>query len=487
MDGPPDAVVVAGFYEGEIATFGLPDGRYLLDVAAVDRSGTEGHAYQYLPIDNNAPVLNVLYPVDGGAVTGSFTPQAQADDPFLSKAYFTFNGVEYPFDAVIDMDGVADGRYIIRFVAIDSALRTTSREMIVFVDKTPPGVELISPVDGFAAGEELIVMARVDEVAGVKYAFLNFDGSDIMLGTPIGEGDLYSFIVNMTPFDRSAHEIKVVVENNAGMITESRMITIYKGYLDTDGDGVTDPYDDDPEDPLINGDVDNDGFGSFYDDDDDGDGILDVYEPQYDSLMLSGESKGIPFRLDPTEWSDSDEDGVGDNTDPDADGDGIINALDAFPTDPLEWSDIDRDGIGDNSDSDRDGDGVDNDDDDLPDDPLEWTDTDNDGVGNNKDEDDDGDGLPDSRDDFPTNRFRKYRYLEIAVIAVIAIIAVTAIFSSLVFRERIAVGLERSWTEGGLGRARKRISLAFKEKEMSWDEGKERSKRKPAPIRKKRN
>ncbi len=470
MDGPREAVVVAGFYEGEIATFGLPDGRYLLDVAAVDRSGMEGHAYQYLPIDNHAPVLNVLFPVDGGAVTGTFTPQAQADDPFLSKAYFTFNGREYPFDASIDMNGVADGKYVMRFVAIDSALRTTSKELIVYVDKTPPGVELIAPVDGYAAEDELMVMARIDEVAGVKYAFLNFDGSNILLGTPIGEGDLYSFTLNMTPFDRSAHEIKVVVENFAGMVSESRTIIVYKGYLDTDGDGVTDPYDDAPEDPLINGDVDGDGFGSFYDDDDDGDGILDIYEPDYDSLMISGQSKGIPFRLDPTEWADSDEDGIGDNADPDADGDGIIDELDAFPTDPLEWSDIDGDGIGDNSDSDRDGDGVDNDEDDLPDDPSEWTDTDGDGVGNNKDVDDDGDGLPDSRDDFPTNRFRKYRYLEIAILVVLAAIAISAIFSAMVFRDRIATGLELSWKEGGLRKTRDRISSAFKEKEMSWDE-----------------
>ncbi len=487
MDGPSDAVVIAGFFQGELNSYGLPDGRYLLDIAARDRSGTEGHALQYLPLDNNAPVLNVLYPVNGGAVTGSFTPDAQADDPFLSKAYFTFNGKEYPFDATIDMDGVSDGKYLMRFVAIDSALRTTSKELIIYVDKTAPEVQLQSPVDGYAAGDELIVMARINEVAGIRYAFLNIDGSNIMLGNPIGDGGLYSFILNMTPFDRSAHKIKVVVENNAGMTTESRTITIYKGYLDTDGDGVTDPYDDDPQNPLINGDVDHDGFGSFYDDDDDGDGILDLYEPQYDSLMLSGDSKGIPFRLDPTEWADSDEDGVGDNIDPDVDGDGIINALDAFPTDPLEWSDIDRDGIGDNSDTDRDGDGVDNDDDDLPNDPSEWTDTDGDGVGNNKDEDDDGDGLPDSRDDFPTNRFRKYRYLDLAVYVLLAGIAVFAVFSALVFRERIAVGLESSWKEGRIKKARDRVSSAFKEKEMSWDKEKKGPRvKKMVPPRKRR-
>jgi hypothetical protein len=59
MDGPSGAVVMGGFFEGELATYGLPDGRYLLDIAVQDRSGSGGHAYQYLPIDNNAPVLNL--------------------------------------------------------------------------------------------------------------------------------------------------------------------------------------------------------------------------------------------------------------------------------------------------------------------------------------------------------------------------------------------------------------------------------------------
>lgn len=472
MDGPQEAVVISGFYEGVLQTFGLPDGRYLLDVAAVDRSGTEGHAMQYLPIDNNAPVLNVLYPVDGGAVTGTFTPDAEASDPFLSSAYYQFNGVKYALDSSIDMDGIPDGKYSMKFVAIDTALRTTTIDMTIFVDKTPPGVRLLSPGDGYAAEDELLVLARIDEVAGVRYAFLNMDGDDVALGTPVGDGGLYSFILNMTPFDRRPHEIKVVVENNAGLVSETETRTIYKGYPDSDGDGVLDDYDDRPNDPTYSGDFDGDGFGSFTDDDDDNDGVLDDFEPSYDSLTISGESKGIPFSADPTEWADTDEDGIGDNSDPDADGDSIINELDAFPYDPLEWSDIDGDGIGDNSDQDRDGDGVKNSRDDLPNDPLEWTDTDGDGVGDNKDEDDDGDGLPDSRDDFPTNRFRKYRYLPIVLPILLGLIAVIAIFSAMVFRDRIAEGLDTSWRSGRLKRTRTTISSAFREREMNWEDEK---------------
>ena len=35
----------------------------------------------------------------------------------------------------------------------------------------------------------------------------------------------------------------------------------------------------------------------------------------------------------------------------DDDGDGILDDFDPFPLDPMEWSDLDGDGIGDNSDA----------------------------------------------------------------------------------------------------------------------------------------
>ncbi|HBY84750.1 MAG TPA: hypothetical protein DEO86_02645, partial [Colwellia sp.] len=54
----------------------------------------------------------------------------------------------------------------------------------------------------------------------------------------------------------------------------------------------------------------------------------------------------------------SDLDGIGNNADPDDDGDGVLDVYDQFPLDPLETIDTDLDGIGNNADIDDDGDGV---------------------------------------------------------------------------------------------------------------------------------
>ena len=64
--------------------------------------------------------------------------------------------------------------------------------------------------------------------------------------------------------------------------------------------------------------------------DSDGDGIVDAADADPD---------------DPGDWFDVDGDGIADNADPDDDDD-------AFPLDPTEWEDADGDGIGDNADED---------------------------------------------------------------------------------------------------------------------------------------
>jgi ELWxxDGT repeat protein len=69
--------------------------------------------------------------------------------------------------------------------------------------------------------------------------------------------------------------------------------------------------------------------------DTDGDGIMDLFDPDDDNDGVNDEDDAFP--LDPTETVDTDGDGVGDNAD-------------AFPTDPAETTDTDNDNIGDNAD-----------------------------------------------------------------------------------------------------------------------------------------
>ena len=173
------------------------------------------------------------------------------------------------------------------------------------------------------------------------------------------DGDGYANAVDIYPLDRLEH-------------------------ADLDGDGIGDLYDDDIDgDGLLNDDdphpkdTDNDGLDNDVDPDDDNDSVLDeddIFPLNPDeSRDTDGDGvgdNGDAFAMDPNEWLDTDLDGIGNNADEDDDNDGYLDVNDAFPLLASEWIDTDGDGVGDNSDA-------------FPMDPLEWEDLDGDGIGDN--------------------------------------------------------------------------------------------------------
>ncbi|WP_440877350.1 hypothetical protein [Thalassotalea sp. PLHSN55] len=118
----------------------------------------------------------------------------------------------------------------------------------------------------------------------------------------------------------------------------------------------------------------------------DGDGTRNRFEDDFDGDLVLNEDDAFPYDKDET--IDSDGDGYGDNSD-------------KFPYDPSEWLDTDNDNIGNNLDSDDDNDGHEDSQDAFALDASEWLDTDDDNIGNNADLDDDHDGVADSDDPFP--------------------------------------------------------------------------------------
>ena len=200
---------------------------------------------------------------------------------------------------------------------------------------------------------------------------------------------------------------------------------------DSDEDGVVDGEDAFPLDGSESSDNDEDGIGDNSDDDDDNDGLSDgeEYGTGTDPLNPDTDGDGIdddndPFPLDANETVDTDGDGIGDNTDTDDDGDGLVDIYEInIGTDPLDpddendgiftefenpdpnqdfnpndAQDTDNDGTPDYFDTDDDGDGIltieEGGDPNLDGNPLDATDSDQDGIPDYLDPDDDNDGVP---------------------------------------------------------------------------------------------
>lgn len=131
---------------------------------------------------------------------------------------------------------------------------------------------------------------------------------------------------------------------------------------DQDGDGVLDLVDAFPQDPTEWNDTDLDGIGDNSDTDIDGDLWNNTIELQVGTDLF--DLNDFP--------ADLDGDLVPDALDDDQDGDGVLDLVDQFPQDPTEWNDTDQDELGDNTDPDIDGDGYLNNVDISPWDPQIW-------------------------------------------------------------------------------------------------------------------
>jgi len=457
LRGPQDNIVLSGFYEGILDTKGLPDGEYLLNVRVLDRAGSSAEASLYLAVDNNAPGLVVAAPREGSAVSSGYLPYVEVDDPFLVESYYTLSGRRYSMDEPLNLTGVPEGAYRMRFYALDSSFRSTLVERNVYVDNNPPLVSIMAPSPGSVLLENAEVLVRASDSVGLRYVTLRVDGYDVAVGSRVGEGDLWSFDLYLSNLNRSGHIMTALAEDKAGTVTVSAGVPFIYGYVDTDGDGVLDMYDDEPLDPDVSGDYDGDGKGSKFDEDDDGDGVLDRYDA---------------FPYDRYEWDDTDGDSIGNNADDDDDGDGVLDRYDAFPEDPSEWRDTDGDGIGDNSDEDDDNDGVKDGNDALPTNPREWRDTDRDGIGNNADEDDDNDGVKDGDDHYPYDRDRSYKWTPLLLILLVVLASVVLLSLGLfgmVFRERVNDAFDTGRRDGFKAAFRGFLGDEENEEVADWD------------------
>jgi hypothetical protein len=487
LKGPDiPGTIIAADYTGELPNVSVIDGQYLLVAQVTDRSGRTTSNYSRVIVDNEGPSIDIRTPGEGARIEGGFVPDISVTEDNLVDDYILFRGSKYARGDAIDLMGVPEGAYVLRVVAIDALGHITTVDREVFVDSTPPRIDIATPGDGATLTGELSIIAWIGDGSGIMSTSLIVDGYEIASGVMLSADGLYSFRLDLGPFNMSAHTFRIKATDRAGLIGLSEERMFLNERYDTDGDGVLDPYDDAPKDPRRSGDYDGDGFGTLYDSDDDGDGVLDNFEADGDSLYADGTRKGVPFSLDPDEWMDSDMDGIGNNADPDDDGDGIPDGIDMFPLNSTESGDVDSDGIGDNDDPDIDGDGVLNEDDDLPYDPEEWRDTDGDGVGDNADDDDDGDGVVDSRDDFPKDRRRQYFWEPVLLVLFIVLLCSLVLFTGMVFRTQISDAFDRSWAEGRLYRWKAALGRRFSKDEVEEEDeaGRKPPQRgRPAPKR----
>jgi hypothetical protein len=454
----------SGFWEITLDTTTISDGIY--GISAKVEDGIPSHTQTTIMftfnIDNNAPTLSIVSPLQDETVTGSnvgLEVDSEDDGPFTpvvqfridSGAWTSLSGSEaLGWTNTLDSTLLSNGIHTITFRAFDEIGHVVTDSVSITVDNDLPSLSIIQPVAGeFIQGTYTFRASASDDV-GVTEVIITINGIDYSAGYNSFTGFWEVSLDTKTISDGSV-SVSAIAEDGVSGHTQTTSPFLFnidntsptlninsplsgeyvRGFVvfdvtgsDTFIDSVK--YNIDGTGWILNTTVwdtqdvtDGDHTIMFMavdhaehsvsqsitlivdNKDTDSDGIGDLQDPARDGDGVDNEYDTFPD--DHTEWYDNDGDGLGDNSDADDDNDGIIDIQDEFPSNPDEWLDSDEDNIGNNADLDDDGDGVFDTEDEFPLDDTEWMDWDSDGIGNNADLDDDGDGVNDANDAFPMN------------------------------------------------------------------------------------
>ena len=189
-----------GYYECIFDTLGAPDGNYTATVYAEDLAGntTESAIVEFY-VDNNAPLLAIVYPLEGDIVSGIVIMNVTiSQEPFLRSLAYNVDSsgwvnVSVPWDTT----AVGDGHHTIEIWARDLAGHETDGLIEVIVDNNDPEASIISPLsDEYISGKYVFKISGFDDV-GIERVFV-FVSSGIYNATYNTQSSCYEASVDTT-------------------------------------------------------------------------------------------------------------------------------------------------------------------------------------------------------------------------------------------------------------------------------------------------
>ena len=224
------------------------DGEHVLSVRGVDINGTPGTAVSVpFVLDTLAPEIRISSHANGDRVSGvisisgilrdangirSLGTLAAGDDAEMSeiKLKGDLRSGEAEFDIKIDTREQADGLYSLKFIAEDLQTKLSTEVLHLFIDNSPPVLEIVYPGESESLNGRFTVMGRAGDDVGL--ASLTFRrGKEEAAEIPLRAGDPFWSV----PLDFSGEEKTDSVfslTDLAGNITE----LVLERDLDREGD-----------------------------------------------------------------------------------------------------------------------------------------------------------------------------------------------------------------------------------------------------------
>ncbi len=222
---------LTGFYELTLDTAGLGDGEHILTASASDDSGkTVASQGLSFAVDNHAPALGVLSPVEGRRVRNLVSLSVQASDPYLSEVLWSVDSrpaapmtlENGSFSAELSTTALVDGPHLLGFLARDRIGHETRASVTVIVDNSAPSIEILSPLEGeFLSGGATIRVGARDELGVERVAARISPGLVSRELALSGQSGCYELWLDTRALPDGNYTVAAVVRDLAGAVEET--------------------------------------------------------------------------------------------------------------------------------------------------------------------------------------------------------------------------------------------------------------------------
>ncbi len=230
-----DGVVLAlwnqtGTHAHALDTTLLSDGVHELRLEAVDKAGNKAENTISITVDNTAPIVEILKPVDNSVVSGLVLIDACADDGNLEYTELKIDGLVQAVGAKTlvyawNTTEFGDGEHEIALMALDKAGNKAEKQITVFVDNTAPAINSVTWTPKTPTTNETVTVSAqiTEDGSGIRGVFLWFKrlGEEWQKTTMALENG--NWIATIQGFEEGATVIFYVeCVDNAGNIARSR-------------------------------------------------------------------------------------------------------------------------------------------------------------------------------------------------------------------------------------------------------------------------
>ncbi|UCG70807.1 MAG: hypothetical protein JSV09_07370 [Thermoplasmata archaeon] len=169
---------VSGHYEYKMDTMTLDDGNYSIMATSYDISGKDSDDVTVnFMVDNHAPILMLIAPLNGELLTGSVEIEAEYSDVFLvDMVYRVDGGAWVDLDTAWDTTDVNDGTHTIEIKLTDEAGHVTTQMVTVDTDNHGPDLYPVTlPEDDTHVGASFFTQVFARDAIGSVDVFYKFD------------------------------------------------------------------------------------------------------------------------------------------------------------------------------------------------------------------------------------------------------------------------------------------------------------------------